>query len=198
MRKAIVIDNLIDTKTIHRFDGFPFLVLTNHKFSDVSTDARFMSFFKTKTTEVVDPSQFLENKNTTIKIDDAINYLYHRGFDEIVILTDFKISISKMLEAIITIKKFPSLRIVFESVDESLQYFEEGTYVLNKEHSTMFSLYPWGEEAIINLDYTLEKITKYKLSTPLENIRFFQRIVLLNVEKGAVVLIRKSGDENEN
>ena len=63
-----------------------------------------------------------------------------------------------------------------------------------------------GYEPIItpeinNLDYTVEKINEYKLDTSksiLKDIKFFQRIALLRVESGSVIVIRKFGESNEN
>ena len=97
-------------------------------------------------------------------------------------------------------KKYHYLRIEFEDENESLQYFEQGTYILNKDAFASFSICPFAE-AIISLDYTVEKINEYKLDTSksiLKDIKFFQRIALLRVESGSVIVIRKFGESNEN
>ena len=203
MRKAIVICDDTSYKQIQKYSGYPYLVIASHN-NEVKTDARF-SDFKIDDEDVVtidDPHRVIlsyKNSNEN-RYDKVINYLYHKGFDEISFLTNIHMSIENIFITINILKKYHYLRIEFEDENESLQYFEQGTYILNKDAFASFSICPFAE-AIISLDYTVEKINEYKLDTSksiLKDIKFFQRIALLRVESGSVIVIRKFGESNEN
>lgn len=200
MRKAIIVERNITDSELRRYGDFPFLVLKSQE--GIMSDQRFEDFTKKIVPNVVDPSQFNVNKvsQETHSLDDTINYLYRKGFDEITILTNYKKDMENMFISINILQKYAHLRVRFEDENESMQYFEEGTYILNKENCQTFSICPYPE-AIISLDYTLEKISNYKLdkkNSILKDIKFFQRIVLLRVISGSVVVIRKLGEKNED
>ncbi|MCH5171966.1 MAG: hypothetical protein J1F31_04000 [Erysipelotrichales bacterium] len=202
MRKAIVVTD--DTKfcQLERYDGYPFLVLTK-KYNDIKSDKRFEDFFKRSVLETVDPSQYLDtekNDDPIESMENVVEFLYKKGFDEIVILTDIKTSSTEYLSYILLLKKYRHLKISFETINEAIQYFETGTHIIPKETTISISLVPFTS-AIVSLDYIVDKKTNVKLdafNSALRDIKLFQRIALLKVESGAVILIRKLGDKDEN
>ncbi len=200
MRKAIIVERNITDYELHRYGDFPFLVLKGQ--DGLESDKRFEDFTKKIIPDVVDPSQFNVNRANQEKhsLVDTLNYLYRKGFDEITILTNYKKNMENMFISVNILQKYAHLRVRFEDENESIQYFEEGTYILNKENCQTFSICPYPE-ATISLDYTLEKISNYKLdknNSILKDIKFFQHIVLLRVINGSVVVIRKLGEKNED
>lgn len=202
MRKAIVVTDDTKYKQLVRYEGYPLLVLTKN-YSDFKSDKRFHDFHKRVVIESVDPSQYAEQEKEEAQIEsmtNVIDYLYKKGFDEIVILTDIKASSVDYLSYILLLKKYRHLKISFETEHEAIQYFEMGTHIIPKETSVSISLVPFTD-AVVSLDYIVDKKTSVKidaLSGPLKDIKLFQRIALLKVESGAVLLIRKLGEINEN
>ena len=202
MRKAVVVTDNTKYKQLVRYEGYPFLVLTKN-YDDIKSDKRFADFYKRTVFEAVDPSQYLEDEKNEEQIDsmaNVIEYLYKKGFDEIVILTDIKASSVDYLSYILLLKKYRHLKISFETENEAIQYFETGTHIVPKENSTSISLVPFTS-AVVSLDYIVDKRTNVKLDAfngVMKDIKLFQRIALLKVESGAVILIRKFGDSNEN
>lgn len=202
MRKAIVITDDTKYSQLVRYDGYPFLVISkNHP--GLESDKRFSDFAKRTSYVGVDPSQYLEEENIANNepnIDKVIEYLYKKGFDEIVILSDIKTSATNFLEYLLVLKKYHYLHISYENEFETIQYFEVGSHVINKETSISISLIPLVE-ASVSLDYTIDKINHVKIdaqSGPLKDIKLFQRLALLTVEQGAILLIRKLGENHEN
>lgn len=202
MRKAIVVTDDTKYNQLVRYEGYPFLVLTKN-YDDIKSDKRFEDFSMRAVFEMVDPSQYLETEKTEDKIesmDNVVEYLYKKGFDEIVILTDVKTNSTDYLSYILLLKKYRHLKITFETENEALQYFEAGTHIIPKETTVSISLMPFTS-AVISLDYIVDKKTNIKLdafSGVIKDIKLFQRIALLKVESGAVILIRKLGGSNEN
>lgn len=203
MRKVIVISDDTTYKQIQKYNGYPHLVIST-KNDEIKSDARFLDFKLVEEEEnlIDDPHRvILGSKPSNGSLyDKIITYLYHKGFDEITFLSNIHTSIENIFETISILKKYPYLRVEFEDERESIQYFEKGTYILNKESFVSFSICPFSE-AIISLDYTIEKINEYKLDTSksiLKDIKFFQRIALLRVESGSVIVIRKLGEKDEN
>lgn len=202
MRKAIVVTDDTKYKQLVRYDGYPFLVLTKN-YDNLKSDKRFEDFYKRTVFEAVDPSQYLESEKSEEQIesmDNVVEYLYKKGFDEIVILTDIKTNSTNYLSYILLLKKYRHLKISFETINEAIQYFEIGTHIIPKETTVSISLVPFTS-AVVSLDYIVDKKTNVKLdafSSALKDIKLFQRIALLKVESGAVILIRKLGDINED
>lgn len=202
MRKAIVVTDDTKYQQLVRYEGYPFLVLTKN-YDDIKYDKRFEDFYKRVTFETVDPSQYSEDEKSEDQIesmDNVVDYLYKKGFDEIVILTDIKTNSTDYLSYVLLLKKYRHLKITFETENEALQYFEVGTHIIPKETTTSISLVPFTS-AVISLDYIVDKKTNVKLDAltgAIKDIKLFQRIALLKVESGAVLLVRKLGDSNEN
>ena len=200
MRKAIVVTD--DTKyyQLARYEGYPFLVLSKSEdFQNIKSDKRFSDFYRRTSFETVDPSQYFEDENNNEKVqimDNIVEYLYKKGFDEIVILTDIKTNSSDYFSYILLLKKYYYLKISFETQQESIQYFGKGNHIIPKENSVSISLVPFTS-CVVSLDYTIEKKSNIKLdalSGVMKDIKLFQRIVLLKVESGEVLLIRKLGE----
>lgn len=199
MRKVIIITDDTKYSQLSRYDDYPLLVLSKN-FSDIKSSDIFYDYFKTSYIPSVDPSTLEERKEEEHDVEYAIKYLYKKGFDEITILSNIKTSSDNYLYNLLLMKKYKHLKIVFETEEESIQYFEEGTHIITKGNSNFISICPFLE-AMISLDYTVEKMTHIKLDSStglLKNIKLFQRIALLKVEKGSVLVIRKLGDKDEN
>lgn len=136
MRKVIVISDDTTYKQIQKYNGYPHLVIST-KNDEIKSDARFLDFKLVEEEEnlIDDPHRvILGSKPSNGSLyDKIITYLYHKGFDEITFLSNIHTSIENIFETISILKKYPYLRVEFEDERESIQYFEKGTYILNKE-----------------------------------------------------------------
>lgn len=169
MRRAIIVTKTASNSVINRYKGSNIIVLSNNK------------------GEIIEDYQEIKN---------AIDELFHKGFDEISILCSKGDSVLTSMSFVYLFKCFPHIKLEIVLDNEIVSYYEKGTYVINKGMSKELALFAL-KPSLITIDYFNETLKHYTLddSNPyVKGLIITNRIGVLNVEKGEVLLIKKEGD----
>lgn len=203
MRKAIIITKDACLEQIRRYEAQKLFVFDDA----VDLVSRITTKFEVEHDEennrdlTVDPTLAKPPVSISLeqKIDKAIKYLSRRGFDEITLLINVHTSLSELLKAVALFQKYPRIKLEIEDEIEGLAYFKEGSYILSRGRTSSLSIYGFLS-ATISMDHVHSKISHMIVNetTHLSDIRLVQRIAVLKVEKGAVLVVRKWEKDDES
>lgn len=197
MRKAVIVTSSALSESIKQYEGYKVLFLNSALDIANKTEIKYEVFNKkeTENTFAVDATlaKPIEQIDEEKALDDAINYLVDRGYDEITILKSVHTNVFSLMNIVWKFLKYPDMQIEVIDDKESITYFGEGNYIISKGNTKSFSIFGLAN-AVISLNHTNKKIANEKLvgaTNLISNLSFNERVAVLKVEKGAIILIRE-------
>ena len=164
------------------------LFLAISDFKDVSLDNLLKYISKDKIMKYT-------KKDNESALDKVLNYLITLQCDEIIILDSFAYSLEHTQELLYVLKKY-RIKITILSEKEAVSYYSVGSHVISKQGYSSFMLigYPNCE---ISMEHVSQNISNIKLdftnNLPLGN-KIFERVAVLKVISGGVLLVLKNDD----
>lgn len=199
MRHAIIVTSTASEENIHSFENFPILVF--EEVQNLVENLQHVEVYKDDDIKsAVDATLMMPKveKSFIEKLISAIEFLWHKGYDELTILCDVHTSISAFFQISTIFNQFPRLKIDICDGKENISLFRVGTYILTKKHYSSMDVYPFPY-AKISIEHALEKYTHVELgnSKPyLTNVRFLDRLCVLRIEEGNAIIVLKEATSN--